>query len=140
MQKIVLDTNILVSSLIQKNYSYFIVNELVIEKRIHLCVSDQLMEEYYLVLKRKKFSIYPDFLNKAETLLAQIETISDLYFPKIKLNIIRDFDDNKLLELAFECKANFLITGNSNDFTMAKFGKTKVVTPREYWEKYHPFK
>ncbi len=40
-------------------------------------------------------------------------------------------DDNKLLELSDECNANFLITGNTNDFTMTKFKKTKIVTPSE---------
>lgn len=45
MQKIVLDTNILVSSLIQRSYPYFIVSELVLDKKIQVCISDDLANE-----------------------------------------------------------------------------------------------
>jgi predicted nucleic acid-binding protein len=60
------------------------------------------------------------------------------FFPRTKLTIISDKDDNKFLELASECKANFLITGNTNDFTKKKYKRTKIVTPKEYWENHQP--
>ncbi|MCF8371824.1 MAG: hypothetical protein K9H64_09390 [Bacteroidales bacterium] len=60
-----------------------------------------------------------------------------LYFiPTEKIEIILDVDDNKLLDLAIESKADYLITGNSNDFTMSEFKGTKIVNPKDYWEKY----
>ncbi len=138
MQKIVIDTNVLVSGLIQQGYPYLIVNNLFIEQKISLCVSYELLAEYYEVLKRKKFSRYPDFLSKAESLLAQIETKSITYTPKFKLDIISDKDDNKLLELASESNANFLITGNTNDFTMKKYRRTSIVSPKDYCNSYKP--
>ncbi len=101
-----------------------------------MCVSDDLLEEYYAVLKRKKFAKYSEFLSKAEMLIADIESKSLKFIPTKKLSIISDKDDNKLLELASECKADFLITGNSNDFTMKKYKHTKIVTPKEYWENF----
>ena len=55
MQKIILDTNVLVSSLIQRSYPYLIVNEIFTETKIELCVSDNLLHEYYEVLNRRKF-------------------------------------------------------------------------------------
>lgn len=54
----------------------------------------------------------------------------------IQLTIISDKDDNKLLELAEESTADFLITGNTNDFTLKKYKQTRIVTPKEYWENY----
>lgn len=138
MQKIVIDTNVLVSGLIQQGYPYLIVNNLFIEQKISLCVSDELLAEYYEVLKRKKFSRYPDFVSKAESLLAQIETKSITYTPTFKLDIISDKDDNKLLELASESNANFLITGNTYDFTMKKYRRTPIVSPKDYWDSYKP--
>lgn len=136
MQKVVIDTNVFVSGLIQRSYPYLIIKELFIEGKIDLCVSDDLLQEYYLVLKRKKFSRYPDFINKAEVLIADIETKSVKFSPKNKLTIISDKDDNKLLELAEESKADFLITGNTNDFTIKRYKQTRIVTPKEYWENY----
>ena len=138
MQKIVIDTNVFVSGLIQKNYPYLIVNDLFIEGKFDLCISEDLLQEYYLVFRRKKFYKYPDFTNRAETLIADIEAKSIEFSPKNKLTIISDKDDNKLLELAEECKADFLITGNTNDFTIRKYKLTKIVTPKEYWENYQP--
>lgn len=134
MQKIVIDTNVFVSSIIQRGYPYLIVNELFIEGKISLCISDEILQEYYDVLKRRKFEKYPDFINKAETLLADIESKSTKFSPSKKLTVISDKDDNKFLELSLECKADFLITGNTNDFTIKKYKRTKIVTPKEYWE------
>jgi len=94
--------------------------------------------EYYEVLNRKKFAKYPDFLVNGKRLLGDIQTRSTKYFPRTTVTIISDVDDNKLLELSVECKADFLITGNTNDFTMTKYKRTKIVTPAEYWEKYRP--
>lgn len=134
MQKVVIDTNVFISALIQRSYPYLIINELFIEGKIDLCISDELLREYYLVFNRKKFSKYSDFINKAEILIADIEYKSIKFSPKRKLTIISDKDDNKLLELAEEAKANFLITGNTNDFTIKKYRSTRIVTPKEYWE------
>ncbi len=138
MQKIVIDTNIFVSGLIQRSYPYLIVNNLFIEGKIDLSISDDLLREYYLVFRRKKFSKYPEFTNRAEALIAVIETKSTKFSPTNKLTIISDKNDNKLLELAEECKADFLITGNTNDFTIKKYKSTRIVTPKEYWVKYQP--
>jgi predicted nucleic acid-binding protein len=38
------------------------------------------------------------------------------------------------LELALVSKADFIITGNTNDFTMSHFQGTKIVSQKEYWE------
>lgn len=138
MQKIVIDTNIIVSSCIQRNYPYLIINELFLENKFQLCVSEELLIEYYEVLARPKFSKFQDFFIKAESLLADIESKSLKFKPTIKLDFISDKDDNMILELADECKADFVITGNITDFTFPTYKDTKIVTPKEYWEIYKP--
>jgi len=50
--------------------------------------------------------------------------------------LLGDKDDNMLLELAHESRANFLITGNTNDFTISKYKETLIVSPKDYWENY----
>lgn len=135
MQKIILDTNVIISSLIQKNYPFLIV-EYCIEANAIVCISDALLKEYLEVLARPKFSKFADFKTNAEFLIARLSEISEVYEPKSKLDIIEDEPDNRILELAKISEADFIITGNTNDFTMNTFGKSKVVTPREYWEEY----
>ena len=138
MQKIVIDTNVIVSSLIQRNYPYFIINDFFIEDKFQLCVSDELLTEYYEVLNRPKFSKFQDFFLKAESLLADIETKSIKFKPTTMLDLISDKDDNMILEIAEDCKADFIITGNTTDFTFSSYKETKIVTPKEYWEIHKP--
>ena len=136
MQKLVIDTNVVVSSLIQKSFPYKIINELFIENRVLLCISEQLMTEYYEVLQRPKFAIYCDFVARAESLLADIEAKSVMYFPEVILDLLSDKDDNMILELADECSADYIITGNTTDFTFKTYKNTQIVTPKEYWIKF----
>ncbi len=140
MQKIIIDTNVFVSALIQRGYSYLIINELFVEQRIQLCVSDDILAEYFEVLSRPKFSKFQEFFVNAEILISQINLKAIKYVPTIKLELINDLDDNKFLELADECSADFLITGNTNDFTFPFYKQTKILTPREYWENFQPHK
>ena len=138
MQRIVIDTNVIISSLIQKSYPYTIVNELFIDDKIEMCVSEELMAEYYDVLRREKFARFHDFFSRAETLLVAIETKATIFNPKIRLQLISDADDNMILELADECIADYVITGNTTDFIFPTYKETKIVTPREYWENHKP--
>lgn len=138
MQKVVIDTNVIVSSLIQHSYPYLIIYELFVEDKFQLCVSDQVMAEYYEVLARPKFEKFQDFFVRAKSLLADVETNARKYFPTITVDLISDKDDNIFLELADECEADFIITGNTTDFTFATYKQTKIVTPKEYWEIYRP--
>lgn len=138
MQKVVIDTNVIVSSLIQRSYPYLIIYELFVEDKFQLCISDQVMAEYYEVLARPKFEKFQDFFVRAESLLADIETNARKCFPTITVDLISDKDDNIFLELADESEADFIITGNTTDFTFESYKQTKIVTPKEYWENYQP--
>jgi putative PIN family toxin of toxin-antitoxin system len=138
MQKVILDTNVLISSIIQKNYPFLIVRELFFESKFFLCLSDSVMQEYWDVLFRKKFNKYPDFYSVALDLLKEIGNRAIIFSPTISINLLDDKDDNKFLELADESNADFLITGNANDFTISKYKETLIVNPKNYWENYRP--
>ena len=134
MQSVILDTNVLVSALVQKNFPHYIVFDFVLDERVNLCLSNELMNEYREVLSRPKFTKIADFSSNAEIVLSRFEKIAMFYEPKNRLNIIKDESDNRLLELADESNANFLITGNSTHFTMTIYKETKIVSPRDFWE------
>ena len=136
MQKVILDTNVVVSALIQKSFPYLILYELYIDRKIELCVSQDLLKEYHDVLNREKFSRFPDFIQMAAWVLNDIKDHATTFHPQTKLNIITDDADNRLLELASASSADYLITGNTRDFTMDVFESTKIVSPKEYWELY----
>ena len=134
IQKKVIDTNVLVSALIQRSYPYHILNSVLTDPEIQICLSIDLFEEYIEVLNRPKFSRHPDFLANAHAFLSYLESIAVFSKPSVKLNHIKDVDDNKLIELAETVEAQYLITGNTNHFTMGSHKGTQIVTPKEYWE------
>lgn len=135
MRKIILDTNVIISSLIQKNHPYLIV-DYCIEGNAVICLSNPILQEYIAVLHRPKFSKFTDFKSNADFLVARLSEISAFYEPASSLKIINDEADNRFLELAQISKADFIITGNTTDFTMDVYSGTKIVTPKVYWEEY----
>ena len=138
MQKLIIDTNVIVSSLIQKSYPHSIIYDLFIGDKIYLCISASLMSEYYNVLERPKFLRFQEFTTKARNVLSNVELKAIRYTPRVVLDLISDKGDNKILELAEECSADFIVTGNTTDFVFPQYRQTRIVTPKEYWEKYKP--
>ncbi|MDR2206887.1 MAG: putative toxin-antitoxin system toxin component, PIN family [Flavobacteriaceae bacterium] len=134
MKSVILDTNVVVSALIQKSYPHYIVYDYVLNERVKLHLSIALLNEYIDVLSRPKFAKIAGFSSNAEIVLGRFEKIAEFYNPKIRLEIIRDKSDNKFLELADESNSNFLITGNNTDFTMSHYKNTQILSPRSFWE------
>ncbi len=133
MNRIVLDTNVLVSGMINARSAPGRIVDLIREERIELVVDDRILAEYAEVLKRPKFRRYFSlqevrdimmFLEKNTTYMVSTETIADLPDP----------DDAAFLELALSAKA-ILVTGNSDDFPESLHRSATVVTPAVYLEK-----
>ncbi|HVZ97460.1 MAG TPA: putative toxin-antitoxin system toxin component, PIN family [Chitinophagaceae bacterium] len=134
MPKVIIDTNVLISSLIQKSYPFLIIDELFVNEEIRLCISDEILREYLDVINREKFSKYREFQTNAKSLIEDIEKYADKYFPVKQIYVLKDAGDNKFLELAEISKADYLVTGNTKHFKIKKFRKTKIVSPKEFWE------
>lgn len=132
--QLILDTNVLVSALIQRSYPYYIIDRVLADPSLQPCLSAPLLAEYVEVLNRPKFRRFPDFQARAHTLLVDLESQALRFVPTRQLDIIADAPDNRLLELAEASRANYLITGNTSDFTMPKFQGTRIVSPREFFE------
>ena len=135
MLRIILDTNVVVSSLIQKSYPYLIVDHLV-EGKMTLCLSDAILSEYIEVLNRPKFARFTDFKLNAEQFITRVSLDAEFYLPQKRLDLIKDEADNRFLELAEVSRADFLITGNIRDFTMKEYQRTKIVQPNEFWNNF----
>ena len=75
MQKIVIDTNVIVSVLISKGIPANIINELVFEKKVILCISDAVLDEYSEVLSREKLTALIKSSEEKETLLVSLENV-----------------------------------------------------------------
>jgi len=131
MQRVVLDTNVVISGLIGKGKPRRIL-ELVFKRRIIVVLSSPTLNEYSNVIDRPKFSRYQDFNRNAANVLKLLQSISLRFEPTIQLKECSDEDDNKFLELAVEAKANFLITGNLKHFPAKIFHGVQIVSPSEF--------
>ena len=132
--RIVLDTNILVSALIGNSYPKQILFEYVLENKFVICVSEVVLDEYRDVLSRPKFRKFSNFVEKANDLLDSIEKIAEYYQPTITINRISDDADNRFLELALTAQAQYIITGNFTDFDFAEYEHVKIVSPKYFYE------
>ena len=133
MQKIIIDTNIIVSSLISKSYPFKLISEIVLNSKAELCLSSEVLDEYLEVLLRKKFLKFTNFTDNTTLILNYIQKYSSLYYPNKKVDLLKDKSDNKFLELAYVSSADFLITGNFNDFNLKEFHTTKIVSAKEFY-------
>lgn len=138
MEKIILDTNVIVSALISSSIPTKILYDLVLTQKVETCLSDEIFAEYIEVLSRDKFIKFPNFKTKAEVVLNKLREISVFYQTDKKIDVLTDTSDNKFLELAAVSSADYLITGNTLDFTMDEFEYTRIWTPREYWDNFAP--
>ncbi len=133
MQKLILDTNIIVSALISNSIPTKILYELVLTQKVKTCLSEEIFAEYIEVMNREKFTKYTNFKTKADIVLNKLLEISELYKTDRKIEVLTDTSDNKFLELAAVSSADYLITGNTLDFQITEFEYTRILTPREYW-------
>lgn len=133
MQKLIVDTNVVVSALISSSIPSKILYELVLAEKVELCLSDEVIMEYVEVLNREKFSKFVNFKSNVEIVLNRLREVATFYQTDRKIYILSDTSDNKFLELAAVSSADYLTTGNTLDFNITEFEYTRILTPREYW-------
>jgi putative PIN family toxin of toxin-antitoxin system len=127
--KIVLDTNIFISFLIGKQLIF--IKDLIIDKRITIIVSDELIDELREVSQHPKFKPYFP-LEKVEELIELLNVIGIRYTIIPNLNIVRDPKDNFILDLLEKAKPDYLVTGDKDLLVLNQFKKTKIINPKDF--------
>lgn len=130
MLKVVLDTNVVVSSIISGQGAEARVFDLAINKQISLYVSKPILNEYEGVLSRPRFQLSQ---SQVQSILSLIRASSALVHPTEKVMVSPDEPDNRFLECAEEAKADYLVTGNKRDFPK-RWKTTAIVNARELLE------
>ena len=120
---IVLDTNILVAALWSKSGASFRLVEMALTGELKLAISVALALEYESVLKRaqmREASWASD--NDLDDLLDALLSVSSRIAPiKMRLRpILKDADDDMVLECAVQSGAAAIITMNVRDFYSAR--------------------
>ncbi|OPX19070.1 MAG: putative toxin-antitoxin system toxin component, PIN family [Desulfobacca sp. 4484_104] len=136
MLKLALDTNIIISALHKADSDPDLILSLVLDrdsKLATLYLSKDIYQEYEEVLFRNKFSYFSRA--KVRNILEKIQETAVWVEPAVPVKVVKvDPADNKFLECALACEADFLITGNIKHFPLRKFRQTKIVSPGNFIE------
>jgi len=128
MIRVVLDTNVVVSSALHSGGPPAMVLELAAHGLITIWCSDAVFAEYKEILFRYRVGV---LRATARKMLRDLKAISRWVEPTQLVRVSPDPDDNIFLECAQAAKAHFLVTGNTADFP-ARWKYTRVVTPRKF--------
>jgi uncharacterized protein len=135
--RIVIDTNVLISALIgQQGYPFKIFDEIILTGEVVICLSEQLLKEYEAVSQRERFKKIPGFSNRAIKFIKILKEISFFVDPQEIIYEIADDPDNRVLEVAVTANASVIVTGNTNDFSFSEFRGIKIQTPRAFYESF----
>lgn len=129
--KIVLDTNILVSGLLQPFGPSGQIVSLVASGELILCHDPRILAEYRDVLLREKFRFDPD---RVEALLDQIRACGILVMGRPLAVRLPDPDDQPFLEVALSGNVQCLVTGNGKHYPAETRQGVEVLSPREFIE------
>ena len=135
-KKVVLDTNVLISSLLKPESKARDIYRLALRGEIELCTSVDLINELLRVLEYPKFKF--EKLQKEVFLKNLTRVATFLVNPGLRINVIKeDPPDNKFLECAVEAKADYLISGdNKHLLPLKNFQGIKIIGPSQFLKLY----
>jgi len=135
MIEVVIDTNIVVSAnLVDAGPSAAIFRLAVNQRIIRMCISPAVLKEHDGVLRRPRLKFTEA---KIENTLALIRSAARMVYPTNTLKISKDESDNRFYECAEAAAADYLITGNTRDFSK-DHAPTIVITPRDFIDRIVP--
>ncbi len=132
MLKVVIDTNVFISSLKSRHGASFKLLYKTSRKKFQQNISSTLVFEYESVAKRSDMNIKLSY--------AQIDSIIDMlckwsshcqvYF--LWRPFLKDAKDDFVLELAIESNSQYIVTYNVKDFKGIDKFNIKAITPKEF--------
>lgn len=125
--RIVLDTNVFISSIVFKGNCREVFNEVI--ENDQCFISPFILNE----LKNKlqsKFLIIPSDVLDLENDILRVLILQNPHtdFP----SICRDNYDNNILQIAESVNADYIITGDKDLLVLQKFKQIKIISPSEY--------
>ena len=129
--KIVLDTNVLVSGLLNPYGAPGQIARMAAMGEISLCFDARILGEYSDVLLRPRFGFRAEHV---DALLEQIRVAGVSPATHALTSQLPDRDDEAFLEVAVAAAAEYLVTGNTRHFPVRLRCGMEVVSPAEFVE------
>jgi len=124
---IILDTNVLVSALLNPHGNPAKILNMIINNTVILLYDNRILDEYRNVLGRDKFGFDEEII---EPLIDYIESEGIFITPDPVKEILIDDNDRMFVEVLLSGKADYLITGNKKHFKNI----VNVIDPKEFLE------
>lgn len=133
---VVLDTNILISAIFWRGTPYKVLLN-ALKKKYSLHLSTKILNELEKKL-RVKFKFPEDEIKTHIEILIKYGEIIE---PNIVLDVIEnDPDDDKILECAVSCNADYIVSGDSHLLDLNEYKGIKILSARKFLEKLIPKK
>jgi putative PIN family toxin of toxin-antitoxin system len=128
--KIVLDTNVLINGF-KDEYSYEKkIIDAVIAGEIEAYANKQTLQENKLIASQLINN--DDYKRDLDALFLKINWVLN----RRQIHIVRDAEDNKILESAVEAGAEYLVTSDNDLLQLENHQNVKIVNPSEFWANY----
>ena len=131
--RIVLDTNVLVSGLLNPFGPPARILQLLAAGELSLCYDARIFCEYRGVLSRPAFGFRRD---RIDGLLEQLRAVGEPVAAIPLGHRLPDRDDEPFLEVALAAGAEYLVTGNLRHYPPRARGALRVVSPASFLEIY----
>lgn len=125
--RVVLDTNVLVSAIVFGGKPREIL-EMVKVKELSGVISPVLVAELEEILSKK--IKYPK--ERVLQVEKKMKNIFRVVRPVKSIKIVRDDDDNRVLEAAIEGKCDYVVTGDKDLLDLKSYRGVKILTPAEF--------
>jgi len=130
----VVDTNVLISGLLTGRGYPAQVIEALLQNEFKAVVSNTLLHELREVSARPRFSGYPSFQRRVDTLINYLHLEGEAYQGLVQENVVaEDPDDDFVLACATEGKADYIVTGDHHLLQLGQFRGVQIITPREFF-------
>ena len=136
MLTIVVDTNVLISSLLSTKGAPAKILDLILGDQVVVAYDNRVLGEYEEVLSRQEFHIHP---SKAFAIVNHIE-VSGHYIESDKLSMegCTDLDDIMFAEVFITSEADALVTGNLKHYKPLLGKDMIVLNPAQFLKRFFP--
>ncbi|MBU0571017.1 MAG: putative toxin-antitoxin system toxin component, PIN family [Candidatus Omnitrophica bacterium] len=131
MLKVVIDTNVFISGLLNSPSCRYII-KLLGAAKLTLIISPWILDELIGVISRPKFR-NAITRETAEKIIEMISIQAVLVNPSREFDVIEDDPaDNRFIDAAIEANADFIISGDRHLLDLKTFHDIRVITPAQF--------
>jgi hypothetical protein len=129
--RVVVDTNVFISSLLNTEGNPRKVIDLWRFEKMTLCISKEILAEYFAVLGRFGMSEEPEGGELVQLFQKRYNQVFLTSVPTV-LAISEDPADNKFIECAVAADAKYIISGDRHQLNLKVFKGIRILPPTEF--------